>query len=186
MGKITVLSEVVMELCYFTFMMRRIGPLDISEDEVEAHLQKTTSLEVASFIKDGIKILKRGGEFSTRMKIFYEARMLECVRNPTVSLEELRAMHLGIYIFEYCSYGDLNEVIRISRNFVSDEFSGEVPLHESSDELVIKLIRVQEFLRKRDHKNITVDRKEYERYKGEDWKYGSRYWSGVKEENLKD
>lgn len=59
-----------MQLCYLAFNMRRVGLAAISEDEAEAHLQKTTTLEVALFIKDGIKILKMGYGFSPTLQSF--------------------------------------------------------------------------------------------------------------------
>lgn len=166
---LTVLSEIIMELCYFVLTMRRIGPLDISEDEAEVYLQKTTSPEVARFIKDGLKVLKKYGGFEM-MKIMYEVRMLECIRNPMITTEELKALQYSVYLFEYCTGGDLDEMVRFSRILIEFEASQEGSIFYSTEEVLVKLRRVQEFLRSKDYEHGAVDREEFENYKKEHWK----------------
>ncbi|NGZ74702.1 protein kinase family protein [Saccharibacillus alkalitolerans] len=178
------MSEVVMELCYFTFMMRRIGLLAVSEDEAEEHLQKTTSSEVARFIKDGIKILKESYVFSPTLKMFFEARMLECIRNPNISAEELKAIHYSVYLFEYCQQGDLKEVIRYSEVILDFEYSEEEPFCCSSEDAVKRVRGTLVFLKNRDYDNIAVDRKEFEHYKSEGWEYDTRNWNILSKEDI--
>lgn len=172
MKRVESLSEIVMELCYFVFTMRRVGPLDISEDEIEIYLQKTTSPEVASFIKDGIKVLKKYGGFEM-MKIMYDVRMLECIRNPHIKQEELRALQYSVYLFEYCSGGDLDEIVRFSRSLLEFESSEERSIFDSTEEVLVKTRRVQEFLRRKDYEHVAVEREEFENYKQEYWKIDS-------------
>ncbi|OWA35550.1 hypothetical protein B9G55_13020 [Saccharibacillus sp. O16] len=167
-----VLSEIEMELCYFVFMMRKIGPLDISEEEAEIYLRKTTSPEVARFIKDGLKVLKMYGSFEM-MKIFYDVRIIECIRNPNITPEELKALQYSVYLFEYCTGGDLDEMVRFSRILIEFEASQEGSIFESTEEVLIRLRRVQEFLRSKDYRHVNVDREEFENYKQEYWKTDS-------------
>lgn len=175
MGKIDILSEVVMELCYFTFTTRRIGLIAVSEDEVEVHLQKVTSPEVARFIKEGIKILKIGYVFSPTLKMFFEARMLECMRNPNLSAEELKAIHYSVYLFEYCQQEDLQEVIRYSEVILDFEYSEEVSFVRSSEDVVKRVVTTLDFLRIRGQDTIAVSREEFEQYKREGWKNDPRF-----------
>lgn len=184
MGEIDVLSEVVMELCYFTFTTRRIGMVAVPEDEVEVHLQKTTSPEVARFIKDGIKILRMGYVFSPTLKMYFEARMLECIRNPNISAEELKAIHYSVYIFEYCQQEDLKEVIRYSKVILDFEYSEEVPFVCSSEDVVKRVRGTLDFLKTRDYDHIAVDRKEFEHYKSEGWKHDTRNWNILSKEDI--
>ncbi|WP_037288943.1 hypothetical protein [Saccharibacillus sacchari] len=167
-----ILSEITMELCYFVLTMRRIGPLEISEDEAELYLQKTTSPEVAGFIKDGIKVLKKYGGFEM-MKIMYDVRMLKCLRNPDIDLEELQALQYSVYLFEYCTGGDLDEMVRFSRLLVEFESAEEGSIFNSNEEALIKLRRVQEFLRSKDYEGVPLNREEFETYKKEGWKTSS-------------
>ncbi|QDH23213.1 hypothetical protein [Saccharibacillus brassicae] len=184
MGEIGVLSEVVTELCYLTFTMRRIGILAVSEEEVEKQLQKTVSPEIARFIKDGIKILKRGYMFSPTLKMYFEARMLECIRNPNISAEELKAIHYSIYLFEYCQQADLKEVIRYSEIILDFEYSKEELFFCSSEDVVKRVRGTLVFLGSKDCDHIAVDRKTFEQYKSEGWKHHTRDWNILKKEDI--
>lgn len=184
MGKIDVLSEVVMELCYFTFTMRRIGMIAVPENEVEMYLKKTTSLEVARFIKDGIKILKMGYVFSPTLKMYFEARMLECIRNPNINAEELKAIHYSVHIFGYCQDGDLKEVIRYSKVILDFEYSEEVPFFRSNEEVVKRVVTTLNFLKNKDYNTVAVSREQFEQYKSEGWKNDIRSWDFGIEEDL--
>lgn len=178
-----VLSEITMELCYFVFTMRKVGPLNIPEGESEVYLRKTISPEVARFIKDGLKVLKKYGGFET-MKMMYDVRMLECIRNPDITPEELKALQYSVYLFEYCTGGDLDEMVRFSRIIVEFEASQEGSIFDSTEEVLIRLRRVQEFLRKNDYKHANVDREEFEHYKREGWKHDTRDMNISKKEEV--
>ncbi|MDO3410875.1 hypothetical protein QWJ34_13970 [Saccharibacillus sp. CPCC 101409] len=143
--------------------------MDISEEEAETYLRKTTSPEVARFIKDGLKVLKKYGGFEM-MKIMYDVRMLECIRNPTITPEELKALQYSVYLFEYCSGGNLEEMVRFSQVLVDFEMGEDRSIRCSNEEVLIRLRRVQEFLRSKDYGHVPVDREEFENYKREHWK----------------
>lgn len=143
--------------------------MGISEEEAETYLQKTTSPEVARFIKDGFKVLKKYNDFEM-MKIMYDVRMLECIRNPSVTTEELKALQYSVYLFEYCTGGDLNEMVRFSRVLIEFEMGENISIMDSNEEVLIRMRRVQEFLRSKDFKNIPIDREEFENYKKYNWK----------------
>ena len=164
------LNEVVLELCYLVHRIRRTGPLAISEHEIESVLSKAASKNVARFIKDGIQIMKRGGMYAYWKK-YLESNLLEYVRNPELSPEELKAIHYSMYMLEYCSHGDLEEVVRHCRLILREENED----HERSEDMdyiyeePVRVRRVLEFLRARDYANEAIDREEFEAFKSSGW-----------------
>jgi len=171
MKSIAVLSEVAMELCYLTATRKTIGVIAISEDEVELYLKKTTSPEVASFIKFGVNLLKTGSIFSPVLKMYFDAKMMECTRNPNISIEELKAIQYSIYLFEHVQKENVADILRVSENIVIFEYGDIFSFYESSEEVIQKFIRTLRFLREKDSEYVFVDRKEYEDYKSEGWKH---------------
>lgn len=164
------LDEVVLELCYLVHCIRRIGPLAISEYEIESYLKKSTSEDVARFIKDGIQIMKRDGGYAYWKK-YLESNMLAYIRNPKLGLEELEAIHYSMHILEYCSYGDMEEVVRHCRSILREENED----HERSEDMdyryeePAKIRHVLEFLRDRDYHNDAINRQEFEDFKNSGW-----------------
>ena len=164
------LNEVILELCYLVHCSRRIGLQAISEREIESVLSKAASKNVARFIKDGIQIIKSGFMYSHAKK-YLESNLLEYVRNPQLSLEELKAMHYSMYILEYCSHGDLNEIVRHCRLILHEENADR---ERSADmdytyEEPVRVRRVLAFLRARDYANEAIDREEFEAFKASGW-----------------
>lgn len=161
MKKETVLSEIVIELSYFLYLLRRIR--EVPYNEIGSRLRNVVSPEVANFIGSGVNLLRQGGKFAD-YRVLFESKLLEYARNPDIRVDELKALHCSISILEKCIRRDWDEFIEFTLLLLKNETWGS-----GGYEIPLRVIRVQRFLREKDEQNVTVEREEFERYKNEEW-----------------
>lgn len=162
MKKETVLSEIVIELSYFLYLLRRIRV--VPYNEIGSRLRTTVSAEVADFIGSSVNLLKQGGKFAD-YRVLFESKLLEYSRNPDIRVDELKALHCSLSILEKCIRRDWDEFIEFTLFLLKNE-----PWGSGGYEIPLRVMRVQRFLREKDEQNVTVGREEFERYKNEEWK----------------
>ncbi|OWR31933.1 hypothetical protein CDO73_05520 [Saccharibacillus sp. O23] len=165
MKKEPVLSEIVIELSYFLYLLRRTR---VDYNEIGSRLRTVVSAEVADFIRSSVNLLRQGGKFAD-YRVLFESKLLEYARNPDIRVDELKALHSSIAILEKCIRRDWDEFIEFTLLLLKNETWAIDRSGAGGSEIPLRVMRVQRFLKEKDEQNVTVERDEFERYKNEEW-----------------